>query len=59
MPNGLKVQFNLNDSILRGPHGEVIVIGLRNSNLYEINFIKVYGGGCGRFGTTMEERWCT
>lgn len=42
LSNGLKIQFNLNERIVRGLNGEVAVIELRNGNLYEINFNNVH-----------------
>ena len=38
----LKIQFNLNECIVRGPDGEVISIGLHNGNLYKMNFKNVH-----------------
>lgn len=40
--NGLKMHLNLNECIVRGLTREVISLGLRNGNLYEINFKKVH-----------------
>ena len=42
LSNGLKMHFNLNECIVRGPNGEVNVIKLHNGNLYEINFNNVH-----------------
>ena len=36
------MQFNLNECIMRGPDGEVIVMELQEGNLYEINFTKMH-----------------
>ena len=42
LSNGLKMQFNLNECIVRGPDGEMIVMKLRKDNLYKMNFTKVH-----------------
>ena len=42
LSTGLKIQFNLNECIVRGPDGEVISIRLHNGNLYEMNFKNVH-----------------
>lgn len=41
--NKLKVQFNLNEFIVRSSDDEIIAIVSRKGNLYQMNFIKVYG----------------
>lgn len=43
LSNKLKVQFNLNECIVKSSDDEVIAIVLREGNLYQMNFIKVYG----------------
>lgn len=40
LSNGIKVQFNSNECIVRGQDGELIVMKLCKRNLYEINFTK-------------------
>ena len=42
LSNKLKVQFNLNKCIVRGLDKEIIAMKLREGNLYNMNFIKVY-----------------
>lgn len=42
MSNGLNVQFNLNEWIVKSYNDEVIAIIPRKCNLYEINFVKVH-----------------
>lgn len=41
LSNGLKVQFNLKECVMKGPDGEVIAMGLHNGNLY--NLYKIHG----------------
>ena len=40
--NDLKIQFNLNECIVKSCNGEAIAIAPRKRNLYEINFVKVH-----------------
>ena len=40
--NGLKVQFNLNEYIVKFCNSEVIAIALHERSLYKINFVKVH-----------------
>ena len=47
------MQFNQNECIVRGPNGEMIAMGLRNDDLYEIIFIKVRGVDMGN----LEQSW--
>jgi hypothetical protein len=41
LSNGCKVQFNMNECIVRAFNGEVIAIALRKGNLYQVTFTKV------------------
>jgi transposase InsO family protein len=41
LSSGCKVQFNMNVCIVRAFDGEVIVIALRDGNLYQVTFTKV------------------
>ncbi len=41
--SGLKVQFNLNECIVKASDGEAIAIAPREGNLYQMNFMKVHG----------------
>jgi len=41
--SGLKVQFNLNECIVKGSDGEAIAVAPREGNLYQMNFAKVHG----------------
>ena len=41
LSNGLNVDFNLIESIMRSQDGKVISMGLLNGNLYEMDFKKV------------------
>ena len=40
--DGLKIQFNLNECIVKSCDGEVIVIAPRERKLYAINFVNVH-----------------
>ena len=40
--NGLKIQFNLNECIVKSYNGEAIAIAPCKRNLYKINFVKVH-----------------
>lgn len=51
--DGLKVQFNLNEYIVRGPDREVNVIGLHKGNLYETQFSKVHGADVANLAQSM------
>lgn len=42
MLNGLKMQFNLNQCIVRGLDGKIITMG-PHKGIYEIMFIELYG----------------
>jgi len=41
LSSGCKVQFNMNECIVRAFDGEVIAIALREGNLYQVTFTKV------------------
>ncbi len=41
LSSGCKVQFNMNECIVRAFDGEVITIALREGNLYQVTFTKV------------------
>jgi hypothetical protein len=41
LASGCKVQFNMNECIVRSFDGEVIAIALREGNLYQVTFTKV------------------
>jgi hypothetical protein len=41
LSSGCKVQFNMNECIVRAFDGEVIMIVLREGNLYQVTFTKV------------------
>lgn len=49
LSNGLEVQFNFNECIVRDPDGEVIVMRLCKDNLYKINFTKVHRADAANF----------
>ena len=55
LSNGLKMQFNLNEYIVRGLDGEVNAIGLHNDILYKIIFTKVYGANFS--STDLDQSW--
>ena len=42
MSNDLKIQFNINECIIKSCNGEAIAIVPRKWNFYEINFVKVH-----------------
>jgi hypothetical protein len=46
LSSGCKVQFNMNECIVRAFDGEVIAIALRDGNLYEVTFTKAYRFMC-------------
>jgi hypothetical protein len=57
LSNDSKVQFNLNECIVEGPDGEMIVMGLCKDNLYEINIPRCIMW-MRPIDIIIEERWC-
>ena len=58
LSNGLKVQFNLNNYIMRSLDGDVIVMRQHCDGLYKKKLYQGAWSGYGQFGTIMKEKQC-